>query len=230
MVNSYADSNTEEIRHALLITEYKKGTIGNEVYPTPPPDSKIISKYILCAENEDERNDWISYMEAHITKLRTHASPDVIHSIGLLSKGMNSEESLFAPQASRIPSVRTINEAFDSTVNGSTEDMRGPKVLPMPPHSLSRLATYKSQASTSEAPSSMIADKRSSFGHKSQTVGSTGKKVVEDTERLMSKQAAPTFIIPREKSIKVVTKGDKNPMRAALGVFKRKHGLITNYS
>lgn len=226
LVNTFPDSSTEEIRHALIITEYKKGTIIQETYPSPPPDSKIISKYILCAENELERNDWIAYMEAHIVKLRLYATPEIISQLGSHSKSMPSEESLSASQNGRIPIVRNINDAFDTPNNGSLEDVS--KVLPMPPNSISRVATYKSQNST-DAPSTK-AENRTSFGYRSQTVvSSTTKKIVEDTEKVLSKPAALTFVLPREKSIKIVTKGEKNPMRAALGVFKRKN-VAGNYA
>lgn len=189
LVSTFPDSTSEEIRHALIITEYKKGAISNDA-AFVPSDSKIISKYILCAENDTDRNDWISYMEAHINKLRqVAAAPDVI-----------------------VSTTSSANVAMST------------KLLPMTPAPISRAPTDKSQSNNNDtlATKTEVNSNRTSFGYKSNSSLVPAKKFVDDNERVLSKPAALTFIVVREKTLKKVS-SEKNMMRAALGgVFKRK--------
>ncbi|TPX68366.1 hypothetical protein SpCBS45565_g03134 [Spizellomyces sp. 'palustris'] len=61
-----------DYRHAFMLTEYKKSSFSSDNRDKPDAfsESKITARHILCAENDEERDDWVRCIAAQIKSIR----------------------------------------------------------------------------------------------------------------------------------------------------------------
>ncbi|KAJ3273605.1 hypothetical protein HK104_004253, partial [Borealophlyctis nickersoniae] len=60
-----------DYRHAFILTEFKKSVFsGNAAALDQISESKIAARHVLCAENDEERDDWVRCIGAAIQELR----------------------------------------------------------------------------------------------------------------------------------------------------------------
>ncbi|TPX61093.1 hypothetical protein PhCBS80983_g01332 [Powellomyces hirtus] len=79
--NAQQPGGDTDYRHAFMLTEYKKSCFGIESKEKGADqfaDSKVVSRHILCAENDEERDEWVRYVAKEIKAVR----PDLVKAAG----------------------------------------------------------------------------------------------------------------------------------------------------
>ncbi|KAJ3041005.1 hypothetical protein HDV00_010078 [Rhizophlyctis rosea] len=67
---STAQQIDNEYRHAFILTEFDKEAFRAAPSPDQFSESKVIGRHILCAETDEERDDWVKCCGAVIQRLR----------------------------------------------------------------------------------------------------------------------------------------------------------------
>ncbi|KAJ3037364.1 hypothetical protein HK097_003527, partial [Rhizophlyctis rosea] len=67
---STSSSIDTEYRHAFILTEFEKEAFRGPPGPDQFSEAKVLGRHVLCAENDEERDDWVRCLGGVIGRLR----------------------------------------------------------------------------------------------------------------------------------------------------------------
>ncbi|KAI9006097.1 hypothetical protein BC832DRAFT_468798 [Gaertneriomyces semiglobifer] len=206
-VNSRDDTDGD-YRHAFCLTEYKKSCFmdlrenGKDIFT----ENKVVSRHILCAENDHERDEWVECLAKEINSIRPIGSANTTEST---TQGAIAENVVVVSKdegRTDDVSLRSATVTFDTPA-----DLAPPQTpvdesdtgQPEPPQRTASIAATTNVAGGQPVPSSPTTAMggmsspgmlSSSPTSKSSSALSGRRAFIDDNERILSQPEPPALV------------------------------------